>query len=153
MRFEHLIQINDPLNRLITPMSREQLWTGLMQRVHAPQRFPVGPQDCEVEVGSDPLLLRRRIDFGSLSLHDVVQIDPGVSLSFTPLPHEDMALIHLTLTVENHPVHDPEALFLRFVYESEVDDPDTDGYRQQAWLENDRDMVRTLREWQESGLL
>lgn len=153
MRFEHLIQINDPLNPLVAPMSREALWTGLMQRVHAPQRFPVGPSACTVEAGADPLRLQRRIDFGSLSVRDAVEIEPGLSLHFKPERREDMVPVDLKVTVETHPADNPQALFLRFVYASEVDDPETDGYRQQAWLENDRDMVRTLRAWQAEGLL
>ena len=33
MRFEHLIQINDPLMPLLDTLSREQLWRGLVLRV------------------------------------------------------------------------------------------------------------------------
>ena len=32
MQFSHLIQINDPFNPLIDPLSREQLWRGLVLR-------------------------------------------------------------------------------------------------------------------------
>ena len=37
MRFEHLIQINDPLMPLLDTLTREQLWRGLVQEFpHAP---------------------------------------------------------------------------------------------------------------------
>jgi len=32
MRFEHLVQINDPLQPLLTEVSRAQLWHGLARR-------------------------------------------------------------------------------------------------------------------------
>lgn len=153
MRYEHLIQINDPSSIVLTPLSREQVWMGLMQRVHAPHRFPLGPESCEVDLGADELTLRRRVHFGSLTLLDTVQVVPGRRLRFEPEAREDMVPVHLTITLESHPPESEDALFLRFLYESEVDDPETDGVRQQAWLANDRDMVRTLREWQDEGLL
>lgn len=153
MRYEHLIQINDPFNLLLLSMTRAQVWTGLMQRVHAPQRFPLGPTECEVTEGPDPHTLHRRVSFGSLVIHDTVSIEPLRSLRFTPEARPDMPVVTLSIVLEQHPADDEQALFLRFVYASEVEDPDTDGYRQQAWLQNDRDMVRTVRQWHESGLL
>ena len=50
MRFEHLIEINAPqtgLSMMAPTFTREQLWRGLMQRVQSPQRFPMGPDQCE----------------------------------------------------------------------------------------------------------
>lgn len=153
MRYEHLIQINDPTHVLFPPLTREQVWTGLMQRVHAPQRFPIGPESCEVSPCEEELTLRRSVHFGALVVQDVVRLEPGRSLRFEPAAHEDMVPVQLTITLEAHPPENEQALFLRFLYESEVDDPETDGVRQQAWLANDRDMVRTFRHWQEGGLL
>ena len=42
MRFEHLIEINDPLNPLAEILSREQVWSGLMHRVDEPTLFLPG---------------------------------------------------------------------------------------------------------------
>ena len=42
MRFEHLVQINDPLMPLLEPLSREQLWRGLVRRAEEPTRFVLG---------------------------------------------------------------------------------------------------------------
>ena len=32
MNYEHLVQINDPLNPLLDTLTREQLWAGLVLR-------------------------------------------------------------------------------------------------------------------------
>ncbi|MBK9243241.1 MAG: DUF1857 family protein [Burkholderiales bacterium] len=42
MRFEHLVQINDPLQPLLTEVSREQLWRGLLRRAEQPTEFVLG---------------------------------------------------------------------------------------------------------------
>ena len=39
MKFEHLIEINDPLNPLIDPLSVDQLWRGLVLRAESPKLF------------------------------------------------------------------------------------------------------------------
>jgi hypothetical protein len=48
-------------------------------------------------------------------------------------------------------------MVLRFVYEAlaelSAEEALYNGYRHSAWLANDRDMVRTLREWLAEGSL
>jgi hypothetical protein len=39
MRFEHLVEINDPLMPLLTELTREQLWRGLVLRAEDPTQF------------------------------------------------------------------------------------------------------------------
>ena len=153
MRYEHLVQINDPANPHIVPLSRAQVWAGLMQRVHAPQRFPVGPQGASVLAGDRENVLHRVVDFGTLTIRDTVHLQPQRHLRFVPERRDDMVPVTLSIALETPPALDDAALFLRFIYECDVDDPDTDGYRQQAWLANDVDMVRTIRQWQEEGLI
>lgn len=156
MRYEHLIQVTDPQDPRVAPMGRETLWRGLLARVHAPERFPFGPDACTVEAeapGADGLVrLRRSLAYGALRLHDRVELQPGRCLRFRPEPRADMPRIVLSIAVEEPATG---LLCLRFVYESppEGDDPEVDGLRQQAWLAADRDMVRTLRSWQAQGRL
>jgi hypothetical protein len=152
MRFEHLLQVTDPADPRVPAMSRAELWRGLMLRVEAPQRFPLGPDRCELQPGADALLRRRSIHFGALRFDDAVRLEPEQRIVFVPEPHEGAAPIALTITVEE-PV--PGLLCLRFVYAS--DDADAEAglqrCREQAWLEMDRDMLRSLREWQADGSL
>jgi hypothetical protein len=157
MRYEHLLQVTAPGDPAVPPMGRDELWRGLMRRVESPQDFELGPDRCEVARGADETERRRRIHFGALNFDDHVRIEPSQRIVFATAPREGTATVGLTITVEEPT---PGALFLRFVYE--VDEP-AEGvaaedralqrYREQAWLEMDRDMLRTLRLWQRDGRL
>lgn len=154
MRFEHLIEINSPrvdIGTVVPTLTRTQLWQGLMARVKTPQRFPLGPERCEwkeVEAGR----FVRTLHFGQLAMHDEVLAEPEARLVFTPQPHGDTAPIRLTVTIE-----EPQAgqMVLRFVYEALAEQTAEEAYyndyRHNAWLANDRDMVRTLRQWLHEG--
>jgi Domain of unknown function (DUF1857) len=48
MKFEHLIEINDPLNPLIDTITREQLWRGLVIRAESPKLFVPHLDECEI---------------------------------------------------------------------------------------------------------
>lgn len=153
MRFEHLLQVTDPRDPRVEPMSREALWRGLLVRVESPERFPLGPDRCRVGAGSSEHERERSIHYGSLCFEDVVTLEPARRIVFMPKPHEGAAPVQLTVLIE-----EPVAgeLFLRFVYEApplDVADKPLQGLREQAWLENDREMLRTLREWQRQGAL
>lgn len=159
MRFEHLIQINDAGNPLVEPMTRAELWRGLVARARTPQRFPLGPDRCELLGDSgdgNPQSLRRRVHFGSLVVDDHVRFDGEQALHFEPQPRDGMPSVRLSITIEEP---SPVDLFLRFVYSSDevaaADglDAQLQGLREQAWLANDLDMVRTLRDWKREGRL
>src|SRR5215217_203430 len=49
MKFEHLIEINDPLNPLIDTLTHEQVWRGLVLRAESPKLFV--PHLDEVRIG------------------------------------------------------------------------------------------------------
>lgn len=151
MRFEHLIEINAPHTDLLAMMAptftREELWRGLMVRVQTPQRFPMGPESCEWQE-TEPGVYARTLRFGQHVLHDVVHTSEAEELVFTPEGHGDTAPIRLTMRIE-----EPQAgqMVLRFIYEALATQTDEERYyneyRHNAWLHNDRDMVRTLRQW------
>ena len=48
MNFEHLIQINDPENPLVAPLTRDQLWLGLNHRIENPVPFLPGLESCTI---------------------------------------------------------------------------------------------------------
>ena len=63
MRFEHLVQINDPLNPLIDPLTRDQLWRGLMRYIETPVAFVEGLDSGRV-TSRDGNVLHRELHFG-----------------------------------------------------------------------------------------
>ena len=127
MRFSHLIQINDPLNPLIDPLSREQLWRGLVYRAENPLPFVLGLDDCRI-VARTERTLRRELHFGSLTVRDRVTLDP--------------------MTIEEP--CDGE-LVVRFDYETlrrAGDAPGEEFYNaflKKAYVEADIDTIRTIR--------
>ena len=153
MRFEHLLQVTDPGNPHMPPMSRSELWRGLLLRVESPDRFPLGPDRCHVRPGASVDERERSIHYGALHFEDVVKLEPEHRVVFKPEPHEGAVPVGLAITIEEPT---PGGLFLRFIYEAPPLSPEEkplQGYREQAWLENDREMLRTLREWQHEGRL
>ena len=154
MRFEHLIEINSPsatVQGMAQPFTRDQLWQGLMARVQTPQRFPNGPERCDWHE-AEPGLFKRTLHFGQHVMHDEVRVSLRERLQFTPDSHGETAPIQLTITIE-----EPQTaqMVLRFVYlamgEQTAEEAYYNDYRHNAWLHNDRDMVRTLREWLDEG--
>ncbi|HSV69003.1 MAG TPA: AtaL-like protein [Methylibium sp.] len=154
MRFEHVLQVTDPADPRVPPMGRAELWRGLLRRVDAPQDFPLGPDRCSARPDAGGEERHRTIHFGNLVFEDRVRLEPERRIVFTPQPHEGVAPVRLTITLEEPA---PAMLCLRFVYEVEGEASDEERalqrYREQAWLEMDRDMLRTLREWQAAGAL
>ena len=156
MRFEHLIEINSPrvtLDMVVPTFTRAQLWRGLLARVQTPQRFPMGPERCDW-TEREPGRILRTLHFGQHVMRDEVVLTPEERLVFTPEAHGDTAPIRLSLAIEEP---QPGQMVLRFTYEGLAEQTAEEAYyndyRHNAWLHNDRDMVRTLRQWlSEDGL-
>jgi len=85
MHYEHLVQINDPNDLEIEPLTREQLWLGLVARAERPQYFLIGMDECRiVERTADTL--RREMRFGSTQVRDRVTYEPQVQVCFDVEP-------------------------------------------------------------------
>jgi hypothetical protein len=56
LNFEHLVQINDPLNPFVDTMTRDQLWEGLVLRAEQPQLFVLGLDTCTILSRTDSTL-------------------------------------------------------------------------------------------------
>ena len=147
MRFSHLIQINDPLNPLIDPLSREQLWRGLVLRAEDPLLFVLALDAFEiVERGENELA--RRLHFGKLTLRDRVSFIPMQQVRYEIEAAGDSPAATLVVTIE-----EPEAeqLFVRFDYEtlqgvgSAPMDEFYSSFAKQAYIEADIDTVSTIR--------
>ena len=147
MKFSHLIQINDPLNPLIDPLSREQLWRGLVLRAENPLLFVMALDGFEiVERGENALA--RKLHFGKLTLRDRVSFSPMQQVRYEIEAAGDSPAATLVMTIE-----EPEAeqLFLRFDYETlqgeEAAPIDAfyNSFAKQAYIEADIDTVSTIR--------
>lgn len=153
MRYEHLVQINDPGNPLVPSLSRGQLWFGLLCRAEDPLPFLPGLEACVI-VAREPSRLERELRFGNVTVRDAVSLLPQVSVRFDTLATAEHAGGSLTISIE-----EPEAerFFLRFVYETSLGDAadaEAAGYMEfvkSAYHESDIDTVRVIRQIAEDG--
>eukprot|EP01032_Pedospumella_encystans_P030916 gene30916-34891_t len=74
MKFEHLIEINDPLNPLIDELSHEQLWRGLVLRAESPKLFVPHLDDCQIADRQENSF-SRKLRYGELVIADQVLLD------------------------------------------------------------------------------
>lgn len=152
MRYEHLVEINDPLHPLLTPMTREQLWRGLVRRAYAPQEFIYGLDSAVVdEMPSDDAtrVLGRTLDYGTFTVCDVVRLRENESVCTDVEPGSEWPRSRLMISIEEP---QKDRLYLRFLYEwDEVAvGGELDGIalsiRRQAYHAADLDTVVRLRE-------
>ncbi len=159
MRFEHLVQINDPLQPLLTEVSRAQLWRGLVRRAERPTEFVLGLAGATIDERTDQaglMQFARRLDFGSFTVRDRVRLTAD-SLCVTEIEAAaEYPASSLTIRIEEPA---PGNLFLRFTYESE-DRPQENGLdtltrqlREQAYRSADIDTVWRIRDLAERGEL
>src|ERR1035437_8529931 len=99
MKFTHLIQINDPFNPLIDPLSREQLWRGLVLRAENPLLFVMALDGFEI-VRRGENMLERRLHFGKLTLRDRVSFSPMKQVRYEIEAAGDSPAASLVTTIE-----------------------------------------------------
>jgi len=147
MNFEHLLQINDPENPLVEPLTRQQLWQGLLHRVENPLPFLPGLEACTIlERQANELL--RELDFGPAVIQDRVTLAEAQWVRFAIVPSDAHAGGSLTITIE-----EPESgfLFLRFAYQTTLaSNPNSEErayieYVKSAYHQSDVDCVRIIR--------
>ncbi|WP_050476331.1 SRPBCC family protein [Herbaspirillum rhizosphaerae] len=148
MKFNHLIQINDPLNPLIDNLTREQLWRGLVMRAEAPQLFMEHLDECVLSEKTAESV-RRMLRYGELRIHDVVTYEPLQRVHYQVPAQGEIPTSTLSMTIEEP---EAEALFVRFEYDDgapeEVDTEKAfyDQFRRSAYEEADIDTIRIIRE-------
>ena len=149
MNFEHLIQINDPLNPFVEAMTREQLWEGLVLRAEQPQLFVLGLDTCTI-LSRTGDTLERELHYGQATVRDRVTLLANQSVRYDILATESHVGGSLTMTIEQ-----PEELqlFLRFEYTTTLPVSDDEDARQtqeivkSAYRESDIDTVRLIRQY------
>jgi hypothetical protein len=159
MRYEHLVEVNDPLVPLLTVLTREQLWRGLVRRAEQPWEFILGLNGAvlhERSVDGAHAWLTRTLDFGNFEVHDRVRLTPPHTTRIETRGSAQFPASTLTVSIEQP---QPQALYLRFVYESAAVDGQgeldvlTVQLRNQAYEQADIDTLGRIRELVDSGAL
>jgi Domain of unknown function (DUF1857) len=149
LNFEHLVQINDPLNPFVDTMTRDQLWEGLVLRAEQPQLFVLGLDTCTILSRTDSML-ERELHYGQVTVRDRVTFSPNDSVRYDILATETHVGGSLTMTIEQP---DELQLFLRFEYSTTLPVSDDKDARQtqeivkSAYRESDIDTVRLIRQY------
>lgn len=143
MNFEHLVEINDLNNPLVEPLSRNQLWQGLVLRAENPELSVMGLDACIMHERGEGYL-RRELRFGSLRVHDEVFLEHQQEIRYEVMASEHFPASSLSMRIE-----EPCAgsLFLRFTYSSSKPQEDemVREHVKQAYIEADNDTVAVIR--------
>lgn len=155
MKFEHLIEINDPLNPLIEVLSHEQLWRGLVLRAESPMLFIPHLDECTISERA-PTTFKRRLRYGELVINDSVVLEPQHVVRYLVAAQQDISASSLVMTIE---APEPDTLFVRFQYD-DGHDASTDAanamyddFRRSAYEAADIDTIHILRELASQGRL
>jgi hypothetical protein len=155
MIFHHLIEINDPLNPLIEPLSRRQLWHGLVMRAELPKLFVPHLDSCTLSERTAESVARE-LSYGDLVIRDNVHYFPQEKVIFRVPAQGEIPASSLQMAIEER---QPEVFFVRFDYddgngetESTVDAFYND-FRRSAYTESDIDTIRIIREMAAQGRL
>lgn len=154
VRYEHLVQINDPLNPLIDPLSRDKLWRGLMRYIETPVAFVEGLDRGTVTARHDNHL-QRELQFGRHTVRDEVTLEPMQRIHVATRATPEIPAGTLTITIEDHGM---EILCVRFLYETfpQGHPPVGAEYREvmkEAYRHAGIDIIRRIREYAEVGRL
>ncbi|TYQ05716.1 UNVERIFIED_ORG: uncharacterized protein DUF1857 [Zoogloea ramigera] len=155
MKFEHLIEINDPLNPLLDALTVEQLWSGLVLRAESPKLFVPQLDEAIIDERTDNSF-RRRLRYGQLVIEDRVRLEPLQRVVYDVPAQNDITASTLTMSIEQPT---PETLYVRFQYD-DGHDAETDAanamydeFKRSAYKEADIDTVGMIRELATQGRL
>lgn len=153
LRFEHLIQINDPDDTRLEPISRTQLWRGLLLRASTPQLFIPWLDGAHIEV-SDEGSLQRRLRFGSFEVRDRVRFRDESEVHYDVDADSVDSQFSLSMHIESPAAG---ALFVRFIYAAQSVDHHTrsplGGLVKNAYRKADEDTVFRIRQLAARGAL
>jgi len=137
---------------LLDPLSRDQVWDGLVMRAYAPEQFVLGLETSTVEelpAQSADKRLARTLDFGGFQVRDVVSLHEREAVVTDVAAGPDWPKSRLTISIEEP---ETEQLFLRFLYEWDEDRADTEldsmtlTIRERAYFAADLDTVAKIRQ-------
>ena len=147
LKYEHLVEVNDPANPLVRRLGRDELWFGLLCRVEDPRAFLPGLERCEVLARTDDTV-RRRLHFGGAVIDDRVTLVPLQSVCFETEANAEHVGGSLTISIEEP---QDDVFFLRFAYATGLaegaasEDARYVEYVKSAYRESDLDTMRVIR--------
>lgn len=153
MKFVHLVEINDPFNPLIDPLTREQLWQGLVLRAESPQAFIPYLEGCVITARS-PDGMTRELFYGNLTVRDAVTFTPQQAVRYQVPTQQDIPASTLVMSIEEP---QPDWLHVRFEYDDGNAEPENseeafyNSYRKSAYEEADIDTIRIIRKLAGAG--
>lgn len=141
MEFEHILVVNDPHdpeNHGIPPLSREEVWFGLLCRAEDPLPFLLGLERCDiVERGEHHLV--RDLHFGQQVVRDRVRWQAMEFVVFESQATEHHSGGQLKISLETPA---PEVLTLRFHYQTGLGEPDSADPAQAEELQKLAEYIR-----------
>lgn len=155
MQYEHLIEVNDPLNPLLGTLSREQLWRGLVLRAEQPGLFVLGLDECIIHNREDSTL-ERELRYGQAVVRDRVTLSPMDHVRYETAATDEHVGGSLVMAIE---ALSETHLFIRFTYSTTLpenngsNDPRYSEFVKSAYREADIDTVQRIREYAQSGQL
>ena len=156
MQFEHVLEVNRP-GEAFPPLSREELWFGLLCRAEDARPFLPGLESCRIVARHDHQLTRELV-FGTTIIRDHVSLLPPNRISFETEATQEHAGGNLTISIEES---DTGELFLRFCYrtdfaegtESTEEETKIVDVIRSAYHHADLDTLRVIREIARSGTM
>lgn len=153
MKFEHLVEINSPGNPAIAPLTRRQLWRGLVMRAEEPTLFVPHLDACDITERTD-VAIARKLTYGTLVIHDRVTYLEAHQVRYHIAAQKEFSDSTLTMTIEEPR---PDYLFVRFEYEDASADEGADAmynnFRRSAYKESDIDTIHVIRQLAAQGRL
>lgn len=151
MKFEHLVEINSPGNPTIVPLTRVQLWRGLVMRAEHPTLFVPHLDACDILDRTDTVVMRK-LTYGKLVIHDRVTYLELHQVRYHITAQQEFSDSTLTMTIEEPR---PTYLFVRFEYEDASSDEGADAmynsFRRSAYKESDIDTIHVIRQLAAQG--
>ncbi len=155
MKFTHVIEITNPLIPLPHPLSRAQLWRGLILRAENPKLF-VPWLDTFTILERTEQTLSRELQYGQLRVRDEVRLLAPSQLWFHVPAQGDLPLSQLVISIEEP---GPDVVVVRFEYASEAPVHNTpeeevfEKYRRAAYVDTDVESIRLIRQMAANGRL
>ncbi|MET0658878.1 MAG: AtaL-like protein [Steroidobacteraceae bacterium] len=145
LTFEHIVRVNDLADPRLAPLSRGQLWLGLVRRAELPRYFMPWLENVELTPQQDGSLARE-LDFGSFRVRDRVHFREGESVSYEVEANAAVEHANVTMRIEEPA---PGQLFVRFVYvirSSQYDGlGELEGFVKDAYRQADNETVAGIR--------